>query len=281
MSRFRSFFKNLKSIDKLVYLYGKTIEFAIPGRYKQIVHFRSFINNTQSLGYEIKFQSDQVLVQSGFYAIKLRDNTSDKDAFSQIFINNEYQTLIDYIHLNEIEINTIVDAGANIGLSAIKFSNAFPNCKIICLEPDSDNFEQLQINLENISNVIMLQKALWHKQDFLTLNKDFRDSREWSRRVVKSNNTDDNFISAVSIADIIKQYSLQEIDFLKIDIEGSEAEIFKAENDLSFLRQVKIIAIEIHDEFNCRNQIYRILRDNSFFIFNTGELTIGVKHSNK
>ncbi|WP_316851317.1 FkbM family methyltransferase [Pedobacter agri] len=279
MYRFKVFFKGLKFIDKLTYLYGKTIELILPERYNKIVHLRTFINNVHSLGYDIKHHSNHLILQSTSKAIELRNNTSDRDVFSQVFINNEYQVIIDYVIINQLKLNTIIDAGANIGLTALKFATFFPDSKIICLEPDPNNYRQLQINLNGMINIACLQNALWYKSDILALSRDFRDSREWSIHVTKPHNGDKDLVSALSIHDIIKNYNLQEIDFLKIDVEGSEAEIFKEEHNLSYLNMIKIIAIEIHDEFNCRLEIYEILKDYGFSIINSGEFTIGIKPS--
>ena len=279
MYRFRIFLKYLKLIDKLVYLYGKTIKLAIPRSYKRIAHFRNFTDNVQSLGYYIQLQSNHLVLQSTFGSLTLRRNTSDIDVFKQVFINNEYQIVIDYFIINQIQVDTIIDAGANIGLTSLKFATSFPNSKIICIEPDSDNYKQLQLNLKGLNNVFSLKKALWYESDFLTFERVFRDSREWSIQVTKSHNKEDALVPALSIHDLIKDYDLQEVDFLKIDIEGSEAEIFKEEHDLSYLNIVKIIAVEIHDELDCRLEIYKILKNYGFLIFNSGELTIGIKPS--
>lgn len=76
----------------------------------------------------------------------------------------------------------------------------------------------------------------------------------------------------------MEQNNFDCIDILKMDIEGAEKELFAA-SDLSFLKHTKCIAIEIHDEFNCRNSIYQRLADYGFTRFNAGELTIGVNRN--
>ena len=50
-------------------------------------------------------------------------------------------------------------------------------------------------------------------------------------------------------------------------------------SDISFLAITKCIAIEIHDEFNCREAICKILKNYGFSLFNSGELTIGVNQN--
>jgi len=41
----------------------------------------------------------------------------------------------------------IIDAGANVGYSSVYFLSNFPNCRVIAIEPDGDNFASLQKNL--------------------------------------------------------------------------------------------------------------------------------------
>src|SRR4051812_20342978 len=65
------------------------------------------------------------------HRVYLRCGTSDFLLFRNIFIQGEYN-----IHL-PFQPATIIDAGANIGLAAIKFANDYPSAKIVCVEPES------------------------------------------------------------------------------------------------------------------------------------------------
>jgi hypothetical protein len=53
-------------------------------------------------------------------------------------------------------------------------------------------------------------------------------------------------IPAYSIASIVKEMNWSTIDLLKLDIEGSEKEVFE-KNYESWLPQTKMIIIEVHD----------------------------------
>ena len=74
----------------------------------------------------------------------LRPNTSDFSTFCQIFLKKEYEVKIDIIP------KVIIDGGANIGLFTIIMKNRFVNAKIICIEPDPDNFVTL---IENVKTM--------------------------------------------------------------------------------------------------------------------------------
>ena len=76
---------------------------------------------------------------------------------------------------------------------------------------------------------------------------------------------------------MMKQAGWESIDLLKIDIEGAERFILTDKKTSDFLEKVKILALEIHDEFNIRSAIYDVLRQHQFTITNHGETTIAFK----
>src|SRR5262245_33873931 len=60
----------------------------------------------------------------------LRVPSSDVPTFEQIFIRQDYDFDV------KRPPKTIVDAGTNIGLASLYFSNKFPNTNIIAIEPE-------------------------------------------------------------------------------------------------------------------------------------------------
>src|SRR5262249_12200769 len=51
--------------------------------------------------------------------------------------------------IDPLSVHTIVDCGANIGLTALYLASAYPNARILCVEPDPANFALLQRNTRN------------------------------------------------------------------------------------------------------------------------------------
>jgi FkbM family methyltransferase len=194
---------------------------------------------------------------------------------------DEYEPLIQAIKTQHIEIDSIIDLGANIGLSTIYFNKSFANANIYAVEPDRENFKQLKLNITNKNNIVAENAAIWTEKIELTENLEdpFRDGGNWAKTFVPVQELNNGAkILGITISDLITKYSLKTIDLLKIDIEGAERFIFADENNLDFLAQTKVIAIEIHDEFNIRSNIYKILKEYGFTLFETGELTIGINH---
>jgi FkbM family methyltransferase len=279
--KYRGFMELLTIKERIVFLIGVVME-KISHRmgFSRLRKFRNMISAAERLGFSYSYKNNILTLGKDDIEISLRKGSSDYDVFGQVFIRDEYQPVIAYIADNEIQINTIVDAGSNIGLTAVKLINKFPQARVICLEPDPQNYRRLQYNLKKHSSAIVaLPDALWHKEADLFLDFGFRDGKEWSRGVTDDSSRSEIAVKGTSLNTLIERYGLNSIDLLKIDIEGSEATLFRKENDLSFLDKVKIIAIEIHDEFNCRQVIYDILSSREYTIFNTGELTIGINRN--
>ncbi len=207
--------------------------------------------------------------------------SSDIHVFQQIVVLNEYSYIIDLMKANNIACVNMIDAGANIGLTSLYFNAFFPNINIIALEPSNKNFSRLEknINANGLFNVTLLKKGLWSCATRLKGDESFRDSLDWSFRLVSTDNEDEALFDVVSLKDIIEEYQIQQIDFLKIDIEGSEVEVFKEGNELDWLKIVKVIAIEIHNEFNCKEKIKQILIENEFKLSYSGELTVGINQT--
>ena len=102
----------------------------------------------------------------------------------------------------------------------------------------------------------------------------FRDRQSWAFRLEEAAKPEDALFEATTVSSIVRDFNFPKVDFLKIDIEGGEKELFSG-GDYNWLDLISIIAIEIHDEFNCRESIENILRDKGFEISYSGELTIG------
>jgi len=217
-------------------------------------------------------------VNNSLLTFELKSNSSDSLVFRQIILDKEFEYLLEIIQSLNSPNLTMVDCGANIGLTSIFFKSKFPSLKIIALEPSNETFNRLKTNIElnNFKNIIPLNKGLWSNVTRLKSDNTFRDGLDWGFRLLEAKPGESALFETVSMHTLLYDYDISVIDFLKIDIEGGEAEVFNSTADLSWLSKVKIIAIEIHDEFNCREQIERVLKNYNFEISYIGELTIGV-----
>jgi FkbM family methyltransferase len=180
---------------------------------------------------------DNIKLPNIKFPFSLREGTSDINTFYQIFLYNEYNISI----LQNPKV--IIDAGANIGLFAIKIKNAYPSSKVICIEPDAENFHQLQKNTQNYNDIFCENYGLWNKDTQLKVYDKYNLGK-WGM-CVEETLTGGN-VSAISLNSLIKKHKIDTIDLLKIDIETSEKYLFSS-NYEEWLPKVKTIIIETHD----------------------------------
>ena len=167
----------------------------------------------------------------------LRKKSSDIAIFDQIFLFDEYN--IEFPFHPEI----IVDAGANIGLFAIAMKNRYPRVKIICIEPDEDNYEILKKNLAPYKDVELIRAGIWNSITKLDVVDRYKQGH--SALVVEENEKEGN-TPAITMDKLMEDFSLQQVDILKIDIETGEKELF-TKNYEQWLPKVRVIVIELHD----------------------------------
>lgn len=137
---------------------------------------------------------------------------------------------------------TIVDAGANVGYATLRFLKYFPEAKIIAIEPESMNVTQFKKNCSSYRNVSLEEKALWPTATTLGI-----DSPSGASNAFVVYEDPHGSIETVSIPGLMQKYGLEEIDLLKIDIEGSERQLFSHPNIQDWLAKVKVMLIETHD----------------------------------
>lgn len=147
-------------------------------------------------------------------------------------VRDEYHT--DQIVIDEIwkenvyEVNggrfnikgTTVDLGANIGAFSILAANH--GCKVLAVEPEPHNVSALinNINLNNMQDKITV--AVVGVSDF---NGITTISDNGGGSSIKDGSDTDSAINVITLDELFYQYDIDEVNVLKIDVEGSEVEI--------------------------------------------------------
>ena len=180
-------------------------------------------------------------------SVVLRNLDTDSEVFKSIFMSNQYGSEV--LPLNA---DVIIDAGANVGYSILYFKNKYPNAKIIAIEPDPTNFEILKENCNGLSNIILINAALWSHDCELDLNfqnDDGSPAGSWGVRTQEVEDSSDKLkTKAFSMNTIIRELNLSKIDICKIDIEGAEREVFSKNVD-SWKNNIDLFIVETHDRF--------------------------------
>lgn len=157
----------------------------------------------------------------------------------ELFVNKIYEKFF------EVEEGDIVlDIGSSVGPFAYSILNKNPK-HIYCIEPSSTEFSTLNKNLRGYP-VTTIKKALGPN-----------DNGFFSNMIYGENN---QFIESISFTTLLKDYSLDKIDFLKIDCEGGEYSVFIPEH-LNFLKTIPKISGEWHLQTKEEKILFRNFRD--------------------
>jgi FkbM family methyltransferase len=204
------------------------------------------------------------------YPIHLRLRTSDVSLYSDVLLGQEY--LVD---LPGFHPETIVDVGANNGMSAVFFANTYPEARIIAVEPEHSNYAMLLKNTSEYSNVTAVNAALWNEDGYVNLGlpegaKKKADYHRWAFQVAARGSR----VRAVRMETLLAESGIEKVDLLKIDIEGAEKEVFQ---NCPWIDRVSVIMVEIHERMRvgCENAVASATRD--FRRFEHGETTVFVR----
>jgi len=151
------------------------------------------------------------------------------------------------------EGDVVLDLGASMGDFAFSIRDKKPK-HIYCVEPDPSLCELLKINTKG-SPVTIIPKAIVGEKDvgLQVLN---------DQGVSRFPPVDE--FETTTFKKLVDDYKIDYIDFLKIDIEGGEYNIFTEENVNFLATKVKTLVCEFHfsDRTKCKNKNFLYFRDN-------------------
>ena len=182
-------------------------------------------------------------------AVHLRPGTADLYVLEKIFLQLEYAVQF------PLAARRIIDAGAHIGLASLFFADRYPESEIVALEPDAANFALLAENCAGQPRIRPIPGALWSQPARLT--GDVARTGTDSFAVAEAANGQGS-IRGWTVGELMAERGWEQIDLLKLDIEGAELNLF-SRGDRDWLRKVRMIAIELHDRFvpGCSRAFYQ------------------------
>ena len=194
-------------------------------------------------------------------SVRIREQGTDLDTLKEIFIEGVYRQSAE--HLQKCE--TIVDLGANVGLATIYFAGMYPGCRIFSVEAHPDNFACLSHNVRRLvreDRCSLLQAAIWNASGSkLTLGAPNPVAFS-GYKVVENGSGSGPAAPSISMTDLLARYEIPFVDLLKVDIEGSEVELFRWDSE--WLERVGAIAIEFHGDSRERSGFDAVVARHGF-----------------
>lgn len=193
-------------------------------------------------------------INIGKFKFWLRKNgaSSSIDTYLEVFKHNNHMVLPDFKGKKD---KIVFDVGANEGFYTVGMKENNPNLKIVAIEPVPSTFNLLKknVNSNKLKNVILKNLALTKEKGKITFEvvpeatmigglDIAMQKRSWvdTKRIQKIT------VASTTLKDLCNKLKINQIDILKLDVEGSELDILKSSKD--FLPNIRKIVIEWHSE---------------------------------
>lgn len=141
---------------------------------------------------------------------------------------------------------TVLDLGAYSGLTSIMFSQLVgASGKVVAVEADPENYECAKVNIKNsgLDNINLVFGAMWSNNNGILFSGELNMGSAAVDIVGARGQV--SKIPSFTLSVVAKKYNLEQVNFIKCDIEGAEIEIFK--DSKFFNRYNPRIIIEAHN----------------------------------
>lgn len=178
---------------------------------------------------------------------------------------------------------TIFEVGAHFGETVMIYNKLFNKPAIYSFEPFLPSFEKLEKNVEMLSNVKAYNVALSN----FTGEIDFHVNRSSATNSILPTSKDsvknwgENLldtveiikINSITIDEFVEKNSIEIIDILKIDTQGTEYEVIQGASKTIEQNKIKLVYLEIivistYKKQRYPDEILFLLRSKGFHLFN-------------
>ena len=200
----------------------------------------------------------------------------------KIVKHNSFDAIHVYLIKNLLNLEseiTIFDVGANDGGSIKRFTGLFFNPIIHSFEPTTELVEKIKKNFVS-SRVIINNFALGEKKskrnfyqyNYNKVNSFYpmeNNSKYKIQRTKKSNDENIKTVDVISVDEYCEKNGIKRINLLKIDTQGSEAEVLRGANNLLKNKLIDVLELEYifgiaHKDANSLFEIEKELSGNDY-----------------
>jgi FkbM family methyltransferase len=186
---------------------------------------------------------------------------------NEIFDQKEYN----YKEISVQPDDVVVDLGGNIGLFAA-YALSKGASKVYTVEPFPTYVNYLHENLEQFKDKVeIIPMAISDTVGHTTLNINFQNNtilNDVYKELNWKNNDESVTVEKIDLITLSERNNIDIINYLKVDIEGSEYLLFKGLTGKFLSKKVEKIAIEYHWNYNGEiDSIIEKLKDNNFEVY--------------
>lgn len=173
----------------------------------------------------------RIIVEGKVLDLHLRNRYGDAFVLHEAFISRDYDQ-----GLPTVVPQTIVDIGANLGFVAMYLKVKYPDARIVCVEPDPDNFAQLALNMAQFVGAQCIPAAVGAVQGTATF---YRNPVFHMRHsLIAHDGAEQINVPVITLSDVLDEAKIDTADLVKCDVEGGEINVFAPSAPLTRLRYV-------------------------------------------
>jgi FkbM family methyltransferase len=146
--------------------------------------------------------------------------------------------------------NVILDIGANIGWTALRFASKNPKAQIVAFEPHPVTFQRAQENFgrNNFSNILCLNIGLGESPSTLKIYELMDNNSGMNRIVLEELDRPFKEVKIERLDDVLNNRNIHQVDLIKMDVEGFEGFVLKGASNILTSSNAKIL-METDDVF--------------------------------
>jgi FkbM family methyltransferase len=185
-------------------------------------------------------------------AVTLRSHTTDISVLKELLVGDSYEPLPADRH-----VRTVVDLGANVGLSHRWLRSRYPNARFVCVEPDPGNLEILRANVRAVDDYAVIHGVCVGGRERRVRMEG--GNGEWGFRMADTEDVD-GATDVMTMDALLDASGVDHIGVLKCDIEGAEAEVFA--DCRSWIDRVDAMSVECHADKMGSEELLAAVADN-------------------
>lgn len=184
-----------------------------------------------------------------------------------MYIDGVYRPFFD-----DVKDPVVIDAGANIGVFTLY---AYPIAsKIYSIEPSQTHYDtfikMLEYN-EMMDKVVPIRVALANTEGEAEFYHPINPTARSLSKMVETISKDKEIVNKINMDTLFTQYKIDHVDFLKLDVEGSEFEIIEGATFEKVCPKIDSLVVEWHAWSQYKpEQLYTALSDYGYKVFPIG-----------
>lgn len=161
------------------------------------------------------------------------DDFTQAQALVEVLVNGDYDIPIDG------EVRTVVDLGANAGQATVYLRDRFPGASIVAVEADPETARLAARNTRTDPNTVVVSAAVGDYDGTVTLTR--LPGHSWGSNLFSAWSSPESRrlqVTSVTLGTLFRQHALDDVDLLKVDVEGAEMLALTSDNALEHVRFV-------------------------------------------